>query len=149
MRKRVIIFFIGLVLILCVTFFTKLSTPDSQSEVIHLEVQEMISQKDSLFLVADSVSKMAEEIKIENDSLKSCNIRASNPKEVIRLIKRVIVQEPVEEAQDEYEVLKSEPIRRDFELENLHQELERKEHTIRLKDREIESLKLELDSLKK
>jgi hypothetical protein len=144
MRKRVIIFFIGLVLILCLTFFTKLSTPDSQSEVIHLEVQEMISQKDSLFLVADSVSKMAEEIKMENESLKS-----SNPKEVIRLIKRVIVQEPVEEAQDEYEVLMSEPIRRDFELENLHQELERKEHIIRLKDREIESLKLELDSLKK
>ena len=146
MKKGLIIFFIGLVIILCVTFFAKLSTPDtrSQSEVIHLEVQEMISQKDSLFLMADSVSKMAEEIKMENDSLKS-----SNPKEVIRLIKRVIVQEPVEEAQDEYEVLMSEPIRRDFELENLHQELERKEHIIRLKDREIESLKLELDSLKK
>jgi hypothetical protein len=146
MKKGLIIFFIGLVIILCVTFFAKLSTPDtrSQSEVIHLEVQEMISQKDSLFLMADSVSKMAEEIKMENDSLKS-----SNPKEVIRLIERVIKQEPVVEVQDEYEVLKSEPMRRDFELEKLQEELERKEHIIRLKDREIESLKLELDSLKK
>jgi len=144
MKKSVIIFFIGLVLILCVTFFTKLSTPDSQSDDIHLEVQEMISQKDSLFLMADRVSKMAEEIKMENDSLKS-----SNPKEVIRLIERAIKKEPVLEVQDEYEVLKSEPMRRDFELEKLQEELERKEHIIRLKDREIESLKLELDSLKK
>jgi hypothetical protein len=144
MKKGVIIFFIGLVIIFCVTFFAKLSTPDTRSEVIHLEVQEMISQKDSLFLMADSVSKMAEEIKMENDSLKS-----SNPKEVIRLIERVIKQEPVVEVQDEYEVLKSEPMRRDFELEKLQEELERKEHIIRLKDREIESLKLELDSLKK
>jgi molecular chaperone DnaK (HSP70) len=34
-------------------------------------------------------------------------------------------------------------------VKKLQEELERKEHIIRLKDREIESLKLELDSLKK
>lgn len=134
MRKRVIIFFIGLVIIFCLTFFTKLSTPDSQSETIHLEVQEMISQKDSLFLVADSVSKMAEEIKIENDSL-----RSSTPKEVVKLITKVIENRQVEEVGEENDVLMTEPIRRDYELENLHQELKAKDEIIHHLHEELEN----------
>lgn len=136
--------------ILVLVSFVVIMKEDKESIFIReteKELFEMKNQKDSVFQIADEVTKYTVQLKHQNDSLSLVK-----PKETIKIIEKEVIK-TIEKKDTEDEngevVIKSMPLERfnDEELERLKEELRMTRWTIYNLSSERDSLLIRLNNL--
>lgn len=117
--KKVLVYISGIIFFLLLIYLLKSESKSDYIIQTEKEINDMKVQKDSIFIMAEEVTKKTEQLKLQNDSLISLK-----PKVIIeqKVVEKIVLKD---NGDDGYDVIKSYPLMRqnDAELDELRNEI--------------------------
>jgi hypothetical protein len=144
MKRRILILIVGLLLLAVIFSILKKTEDSSFLQETEKELFEMKLQKDSVFQMAEEITKFTEDLKHTNDSL--CQIK---PKDNLKIVEKQVIVRDTVKVVDEENMVKAMPLRNDFEIDRLKEELRMTRWTIYNLYSERDSLVIKLENLQK
>jgi hypothetical protein len=117
--KKLLVYISGIIFFLLLIYLLKSESKSDYIIQTEKELNDMKVQKDSIFIMAEEVTKKTEQLKLQNDSLISLK-----PKVIIeqKVVEKIVLKD---NDNDGYDVIKSYPLMRqnDAELDELRNEI--------------------------
>jgi hypothetical protein len=117
--KKLLVYISGIIFFLLLIYLLKSESKSDYIIQTEKEINDMKVQKDSIFIMAEEVTKKTEQLKLQNDSLISLK-----PKVIIeqKVVEKIVLKD---NDNDGYDVIKSYPLMRqnDAELDELRNEI--------------------------